>query len=185
MNTYFRSLDQVWTKSLLNWNYASPETIRIYFVRSAVYPVAGNQHTQRSFQLVAHHYELDKDILAVEQDMFKNFRGSNDDVRLESAVYVLGCMHENGLMISFHTLQRRWKFWASYQPLHAHAKGLSAPSGAWKPTSEAPWSSLDWTACLSLALNGCMWILFWRMTLTRSSTCLHLARVVRLLSLKT
>ena len=29
--------------------------------------------------------------------MFKNFRDSNDDVRLESAVDVLGCMHENGL----------------------------------------------------------------------------------------
>ena len=31
------------------------------------------------------------------QDMFKNFRDSNDDVRLESAVDVLGYMHENGL----------------------------------------------------------------------------------------
>ena len=31
------------------------------------------------------------------QDMFKNFLDSNDDVRLESAVDVLGYMHENGL----------------------------------------------------------------------------------------
>lgn len=31
--TYFRSLDQ----ELLNWSHASPETIRIYFVRSAIY----------------------------------------------------------------------------------------------------------------------------------------------------
>ena len=46
---------------------------------------------------MAHHYELDMDpwLLAVEQDMFKNFRDSNDDVKLESAVDVLGCMHEN------------------------------------------------------------------------------------------
>ena len=46
---------------------------------------------------MAHHYELDKDLLTVEQDMFNNFRDSNDDVRLASAVDVLGCMHENGL----------------------------------------------------------------------------------------
>ena len=29
------------------------------------------------------------------QDMFKNFRDSNDDVRLESSVDVLGSMHES------------------------------------------------------------------------------------------
>ena len=46
---------------------------------------------------MARHYELDKDLLAVEQDMLKNFRDSNDDVRFESAVDVLVCMHENGL----------------------------------------------------------------------------------------
>ena len=54
-------------------------------------------YTKRSFQLVAHCYELDKDLLAMEQAMFKNFRDSNDDVRLEPAVDVLGCMHENEL----------------------------------------------------------------------------------------
>ena len=53
------------------------------------------QPTQRSFQLVAH--ELDKDLLAVELDMFTNLRDSNDDVGLESAVDVLGCTNENGL----------------------------------------------------------------------------------------
>ena len=47
---------------------------------------------------MAHHYELDQNLLAVEQDMFKNFRDSNDGVRLESAVDVLGCMQENGLI---------------------------------------------------------------------------------------
>ena len=57
----------------------------------------GNQPAQRSFQLVADHYELNKDRLVVEQDMFGNFRDGNDDVRLESAVNVLECMHENGL----------------------------------------------------------------------------------------
>lgn len=46
---------------------------------------------------MADHYELDKELLTVEQDMFRNFRDSNDDIRLESAVDVLGCMHENGL----------------------------------------------------------------------------------------
>ena len=49
--------------------------------------------------------------------MLKNFRDSNDDVRLESAVDVLGCMHENGLNDFLPHFARRWKFWASFQPL--------------------------------------------------------------------
>jgi hypothetical protein len=81
INTYFRSLDQVVAE------------LESRFTGN----VAGNQPTQRSFQLVADHYELDKDLLTVEQDMFRNFRDSNDDIRLEPAVDVLGCMHENGL----------------------------------------------------------------------------------------
>ena len=58
--------------------------------------VVGNQPAQRSIQLVADHCKLDKDLLVVVQDMFRNFRDGNDDVRSESAVHVLECMHYNG-----------------------------------------------------------------------------------------
>ena len=59
--------------------------------------VVVNQPAQRSFQLVADHYKLDKDLLVMEQDMFRNFRDGNDDVRLEFAVDALECMHEKRL----------------------------------------------------------------------------------------
>jgi hypothetical protein len=69
--------------------------------------------------------------LTVEQDMFRNFRDSNDDVRLESAVDVLGCMHENGLNDFLPHFAKAVKVLSiSFQPLHAHPRGLSAPSDA-------------------------------------------------------
>lgn len=92
INTYFRSLDQVVAE--LESRFTGNDQDVLCALGDIV---AGNQPTQRSFQLVADHYELDEDLLTVEQDMFRNFRDSNDDIRLESAVDVLGCMHENGL----------------------------------------------------------------------------------------
>ena len=85
---------------MLNWNHASPETIRIYFVHALGDGVAENQPSYTAkLPAGGSSYEPDKDLLAVEQGMFKNFRDSDDDVyvRLESTVDVLGCMHENGL----------------------------------------------------------------------------------------
>ena len=59
--------------------------------------VVENQPARRSVPLMADHYKLNKDLLVVEQDMLRNFLDGNDVVRLESAVDVLECKHENGL----------------------------------------------------------------------------------------
>ena len=65
------------------------------------------------------------------QDMLKKFRDSNDDVKLESVVDVFGCMHENGLNDFLpHFAKAVTVLGRSFQPLHAHSRGLSAPSGA-------------------------------------------------------
>ena len=111
---------------------------------------------------MAHHHELDKNLLTMEQDMFKNFRDNNDDVRLESAADVLGCMHENGLN--------------DFLPHFAKPMNVLSIIPAPSCTSERSFSALrrlkiylrstmeqsrlNSYSCLSFALSVCMRILF-------------------------
>jgi hypothetical protein len=80
LNTYFRSLDQVVAE--LESRFSGNDLDLLCALGDVV---AGNQpiHSEASSWWLIIIYELDKiDLLTVEQDMFRNFRDSNDDVRL-------------------------------------------------------------------------------------------------------
>ena len=122
---------------MLNWNHASPETIRIYFVHALGDVVAGNQPIQSEASMAAAWWLLIMNWTRTSwpwsKILLRNFRDSNDDVRLESAVDVLGCMHENGLNDFLPHFAKKAVKVLSIIPatlIHAHPRDLSAPSGA-------------------------------------------------------
>lgn len=92
INTYFRSMDHVIAE--LESRFTGHDQDVLCALGEVV---LGNQPTQQNFKIVADHYELDRDLLAVEQDMFRKFINDNDDIKSQSAADVLKCMHESGL----------------------------------------------------------------------------------------
>ena len=58
-----------------------------------------NDHPcEESFDLLAQHYELDKELLIAEREIFANFKSGRDDIKCSTATDVLSTLYDHDLI---------------------------------------------------------------------------------------
>ena len=54
--------------------------------------------SSNSFDVVAEHYDIDKDLLMVEHDLFDSFKKADSNTQLNNPSDILSCLYENDLV---------------------------------------------------------------------------------------
>ena len=90
VNVYFTSLDLVINELKARFSENDQDVL---CALSDI--VMKSEPKSESFDLVANHYQVDRELLVVEHDLFTSFKRKYPDTKLDSPGDVLKCMHDN------------------------------------------------------------------------------------------
>ena len=93
VNVYFSSLDFV-TNELESRFSGNDQDVLCAFSEVAMKDVP----SPNSFDIVAEHCDIDKDLLMVEHDLFDSFQKADSNIQLNNPSDILSCIYENDLV---------------------------------------------------------------------------------------